>query len=104
MNAAIGQENTREDHRSVADQIYAFYAEGRDLEKLVTIIGEGSLSDQDRRVLNFSKRFENDYVGQGYVNRSIQETLDLSWDLLSTIPSQFLKRIPEEFISKYKKV
>ncbi len=104
MNAAIGKDHTREDHRSVADQIYAFYAEGRDLEKLVTIIGEGSLSDQDRRVLEFAKRFENEYVGQGYVNRSIQETLDLSWELLSTIPSQFLKRIPEEFISKYKKI
>jgi len=104
MNAAIGKDHTREDHRSVADQIYAFYAEGRDLEKLVTIIGEGSLSDQDRRVLEFAKRFENEYVGQGYVNRSIQETLDLSWELLSTIPSQFLKRIPEEFLSKYKKI
>jgi len=103
MNAAIGEGHTREDHRSVADQIYAFYAEGRDLEKLVTIIGEGSLSDQDRRVLDFSKRFENEYVGQGYGNRSIQDTLDSSWELLSTIPSQFLKRIPEEYILKYKK-
>ena len=104
MNAAIGKGHTREDHRSVADQIYAFYAEGRDLEKLVTIIGEGSLSDQDRRVLDFSKEFEKEYVGQGYINRSIQETLDLSWELLSAIPSQYLKRIPEEFISKYKKI
>lgn len=104
MNAAIGEGHTREDHRSVADQIYAFYAEGRDLEKLVTIIGEGSLSEQDRRVLEFSKRIENEYVGQGSINRTIQDTLDLSWNLLSTIPSQFLKRIPEEYILKYKKI
>jgi len=101
MNAAIGEGHTREDHRSVADQIYAFYAEGRDLEKLVTIIGEGSLSEQDRRVLDFAKRFEKEYVGQGHSNRTIQETLDLSWDLLSTIPAQYLKRIPEEYIRRY---
>ncbi len=103
MNAAIGEGHTREDHRAVADQIYAFYAEGRDLEKLVTIIGEGSLSEQDRRVLEFAKRFEKEYVGQGHSNRTIQETLDLSWDLLSTIPAQYLKRIPEEYIRRYLK-
>jgi V/A-type H+/Na+-transporting ATPase subunit B len=103
MNAAIGKGHTREDHRSVADQMYAFYAEGRDLEKLVTIIGEGSLTEQDQRVLNFSKRFEKEYIGQGGANRSIQETLDLSWELLSAIPDQYLKRIPEEMIRKYKR-
>jgi len=103
MNAAIGEGHTREDHRSVADQIYAFYAEGRDLEKLVTIIGEGSLSEQDSRVLEFSKQFEKEYVGQGHSNRSIQETLDLSWDLLSKIPAQYLKRIPEAYIRRYLK-
>lgn len=101
MNAAIGEGHTREDHRSVADQIYAFYAEGRDLEKLVTIIGESSLSEQDRRVLEFSKRFEKEYVGQGHTNRTVQETLDLAWDLLSEIPAQYLKRIPEEYIRRY---
>jgi len=101
MNQSIGKGHTREDHRSVADQIYAFYAEGRDLEKLVTIIGEGSLSEQDRRVLNFSKQFEQTYVGQGQTNRSITDTLDLSWDLLSKIPDQHLKRIPEDYIRKY---
>jgi len=101
MNQAIGKGHTREDHRSVADQIYAFYAEGRDLEKLVTIIGEGSLSEQDQRVIKFSKRFEQEYLGQGQTNRSIIDTLELSWDLLSEIPDQYLKRIPEEHIRKY---
>ncbi len=101
MNQAIGKGHTREDHRSVADQIYAFYAEGRDLEKLVTIIGEGSLSEQDRRVLDFSKQFEQIYVGQGQTNRSITDTLDLSWELLSRIPDQYLKRIPEDYIRKF---
>lgn len=103
MDAAIGHGQTREDHRSVADQIYSFYAEGRDLEKLITIIGESSLSEQDRRVVNFTKRFEQEYVGQGEANRSIQDTLDFSWELLSEIPDQYLKRIPEEYIRKYLK-
>jgi V/A-type H+-transporting ATPase subunit B len=103
MNAAIGTGHTREDHRNLADQIYAFYAEGRDLEKLVTIIGEGSLSEQDRRVLEFAKRFEKEYIGQGHSNRTIQETLDLGWDLLSGMPAQYLKRIPEDYIRRYLK-
>jgi len=103
MNAAIGKGHTREDHRSVADQIYAFYAEGRDLEKLVTIIGEGSLSEQDRRVLNFAKQFEREYINQGNMNRSMLDTLDLSWEMLSSIPPHYLKRIPEGFIRKFKK-
>jgi V/A-type H+-transporting ATPase subunit B len=101
MNVAIGEGKTREDHRSIADQIYAFYAEGRDLEKLVTIIGEGSLSEQDKRVLNFSRKFEKEFIGQGNINRSIQETLDSIWTLLSAFPPNFLKRIPEEYIKKY---
>ncbi|MDP2990202.1 MAG: V-type ATP synthase subunit B, partial [Kiritimatiellota bacterium] len=65
--------------------------------------GEGSLTEQDQRVLNFSKRFEKEYIGQGSANRSIQETLDLSWELLTSIPDQYLKRIPEEMIRKYKR-
>jgi len=101
MNAAIGAGHTRVDHRSVADQMYALYAEGRDLEKLVTIIGEDSLSEQDRRVLAFTRRFETEFVGQGDKNRSFTETLDLCWDLLSSMPAQYLKRIPEEHIHRF---
>jgi V/A-type H+-transporting ATPase subunit B len=103
MKAAIGVGQTREDHQKVADQIYAFYAEGRELEKLVAIIGETSLTEQDRRVLRFAKRFEQEFVNQGNANRSIEETLALAWDLLSDIPKEYLKRIPEKFIDKYYK-
>jgi len=103
MNAAIGKENTREDHRPVADQIYAFYAEGRDLEKLVTIIGEGSLTEHDHKILEFSKRFESEYLNQDKENRTIQETLHLSWEMLSDLPASYLKRIPEKYIRKYRK-
>jgi V/A-type H+-transporting ATPase subunit B len=103
MKEAIGEGHTREDHQSIADQIYSFYAEGRELEKLVAIIGEASLTEQDQRVLNFSKRFEQKFVNQGTENRSIEQTLDLAWDLLSDFPKESLKRIPEIFIEKYYK-
>jgi V/A-type H+-transporting ATPase subunit B len=103
MKEAIGKGHTREDHQTVADQIYSFYAEGRDLEKLVAIIGEASLTEQDQRILNFSKRFEQEFVSQGSANRSIEETLNLAWELLSTFPKEYLKRIPEDYIEKYYK-
>jgi V/A-type H+-transporting ATPase subunit B len=101
MNAGIGPGKTRADHRSVADQLYALYAEGRDLRRLVAIIGEAALSADDRRVLEFARQFETRFIGQGPVDRDIAATLDLAWDLLSTMPSELLKRIPREFIEKY---
>jgi V/A-type H+-transporting ATPase subunit B len=101
MNAGIGAGKTRPDHRSVADQLYALYAEGRDLRRLVAIIGEAALSPADRRILAFAKRFEETFVGQGMANRDIQVTFRLAWELLSTMQVELLKRIPREFIEKY---
>jgi V/A-type H+-transporting ATPase subunit B len=101
MNAGIGEGKTRADHRAVADQLYALYAQGRDLRRLVAIIGEAALSADDRRVLEFADRFETEFIGQGMVNRSIEETLTLAWDLLASLPAQALKRIPQRFIEKY---
>jgi V/A-type H+-transporting ATPase subunit B len=101
MNSGIGDGKTRLDHRSVADQLYALYAEGRDLRRLVAIIGEAALSEGDRRVLVFAKRFEEAFIGQGMVNRDATETLDLAWDLLAPMPVGLLKRIPNNLIEKY---
>jgi V/A-type H+-transporting ATPase subunit B len=103
MNEAIGKDKTRADHRSVADQLYALYAEGRDLRRLVAIIGEAALSTDDRRVLDFAKRFEETFVGQGMSNREIVQTLNEAWKLLSPMPFESLKRIPKEFIEQYHK-
>lgn len=103
MNDGIGKRKTRPDHRSVADQLYALYAEGRDLRRLVAIIGEAALSIEDRRVLDFAKRFEENFIGQGVVNREILETLNKAWELLAPMPAQLLKRIPKEFIDHYHK-
>jgi V/A-type H+-transporting ATPase subunit B len=101
MNAGIGEGKTRTDHRSVADQLYAFYAQSRDLRRLVAIIGEAALSADDRKVLAFAERFEKRFVGQGSVDRVINETLEIAWDLLKPMPTELLKRIPQEFIEMY---
>lgn len=103
MNAAIGAGKTRDDHRSVADQLYALYAEGRDLRQLVAIIGEAALSENDRLILNFATRFEEAFIGQGSVNRDIEKTLDLAWELLSPLPLELLKRIPDAFLERYRR-
>jgi V/A-type H+-transporting ATPase subunit B len=101
MNAGIGESKTRSDHRTVADQLYALYAEGRDLRRLIAIIGEAALSADDRRVLAFAERFEEVFVGQGMADRSIEETLKLAWALLAPMPDELLKRIPQQFIERY---
>jgi V/A-type H+-transporting ATPase subunit B len=103
MNAGIGEGKTRADHRGVADQLYAFYAQGRDLRRLVAIIGEAGLSATDRAYLTFADRFEQEFIGQGNTNRAIEETLALGWELLREFPASELKRIKREHIEKYGK-
>jgi V/A-type H+-transporting ATPase subunit B len=103
MNSGIGEGKTRADHRAVADQLYALYAQGRDLRRLVAIIGESALSADDRRVLDFAKTFEERFVGQGMVDRTALETLSLAWDLLAPMPVELLKRIPREYLERYHK-
>ncbi len=102
MNQGIGIGKTREDHRGVADQLYSSYARGRDLRSLSAIVGEGALTPEDRQFLHFADDFERRFVGQGKnEDRGIEETLDLGWELLSTIPENELKRVKREFIEKY---
>lgn len=101
MNAGIGEGRTRADHRATADQLYALYAEGRDLRRLVAIIGEAALSPEDRRVLDFAQRFEEQFVGQQTADRDIITTLSLVWELLARVPAEWLKRVPQQFIEQY---
>jgi V/A-type H+-transporting ATPase subunit B len=100
MNLGIGEGKTREDHRAVANQLYAAYAEGRGLRKLVAIVGEEALSETDRRYLHFADSFEDRIVGQGEDGRSIEETLSIAWELMSELPVGELKRV-RDFIDKY---
>ncbi len=105
MNQGIGKNQTREDHRSLADQLYATYAQGKDARSLSAIVGEEALSDIDRKYLKIANNFERKFVNQGIdENRSIEETLNIGWDLLSEIPESELKRIKPEFIAKYRNV
>jgi V/A-type H+-transporting ATPase subunit B len=102
MNLGIGKGKTREDHKKVSDQMYAGYAEGNDLRGLVAIVGKDALSERDRLLLEFADLFENRFVRQGYdEDRTIDDTLDLGWDLLSTLPVEQLTRIDRDLINKY---
>ncbi|HEU6446697.1 MAG TPA: hypothetical protein VFL61_16720, partial [Gaiellaceae bacterium] len=104
MNSGIGDGKTREDHRGVADQLYAFLARGRELRRLVSIVGEQALADDDRRMLAFADEFEQRFVGQGNERRSIDATLDLAWDLLASFQAAELKRVKPELIERYRGV
>ncbi|WP_254762168.1 ATP synthase subunit B [Natrinema marinum] len=102
MDDGIGEGLTREDHGDVSDQMYAAYAEGEDLRDLVNIVGREALSERDNKFLDFADRFEEEFVQQGYdTNRSIDETLEIGWDLLSNLPKTELNRIDEELIEEH---
>ena len=98
MNAGIGEGKTRADHRPVADQLYTLYAQGRDLRRLIAVVGEGSLNTTDRRVLAFADEFERRFVHQTG-RRSLDETVELAWELLSVFPETELKRIPPAMLA-----
>ena len=100
----IGKDKTREDHSDLMNQLYAAYARGKDAEELATILGETALTPVDRIFVKFANRFEKEFINQGeYENRTIEETLDIGWKLLSMIPIPELKRVREEYIEKYLK-
>jgi V/A-type H+-transporting ATPase subunit B len=102
MNLGIGKGHTRDDHKKVSDQMYAGYAEGNDLRGLVAIVGKDALSERDRLLLEFADIFENRFVRQGYdEDRTIEDTLTLGWELLSTLPVEQLTRIDRDLINKY---
>jgi len=101
MNLGIGPEKTREDHRNVADQLYASYAYGRDLRRLVAIVGEEALTELDKKYLAFADEFERKFISQGDEDRGIGQTLDIGWDLMSGLPEGELKRIKLDYIKKY---
>jgi V/A-type H+-transporting ATPase subunit B len=102
MNEGIGEGRTRGDHLGVSDQCYSAYAEGRDVRSLVAVVGEEALSERDRLRLKFADIFEERFVTQGAEeNRTIEQTLNLGWELLSTLPEGDLKRIDEKYVTQY---
>ena len=98
----IGKGKTREDHADTMNQLFAAYSRGKDAKELAVILGDAALSDVDKLYAKFSDAFEEKYISQGfYTNRSIEETLDLGWELLSILPRSELKRIKDVYLDKY---
>ena len=104
MKDGIGAGYTREDHNTLANQLFSSYAKVQDAKSLASVIGEDELSAADKRLLKFGRDFEARFITQSpYENRSIEETLNLGWDLLSQLPREDLDRVDDETIAKYYK-
>lgn len=100
----IGKNKTREDHADTMNQLFAAYASGKQAKELSAILGEAALTETDRKFAKFADEFESRYINQSFTkNRSITETLELGWELLSLLPVEELKRIRKEYIEKYLK-
>jgi len=97
-----GEGKTRKDHAPTMNQLFAAYAKGKQAKELAVILGESALSKTDKLYVQFTKRFEEEYISQGfYTNRTIEETLALGWELLSILPVTELKRIKSEMIDEF---
>ena len=101
MNSGIGENKTREDHSGVSDQLYASYAQAKELRELVAVVGEGSLSESDRKYLEFADEFEKQFINQPQENRDITKTLDIGWQLMKLLPKNELKKVKKEQIQRY---
>ena len=102
MSDGIGKQRTRADHQNLSNQLYAFYAQAKRVERLASIIGEEDLSARDRLFLKFSNEFEGRFINQSpYENRTIFETLDLGWELVMILPTRDLTRVKPEEIQKH---
>ena len=104
MKDGIGEGMTREDHKDAASQLFACYSKVKELRELASVSGEEELSDLDKQYLEFGKEFELRFLKQGEMdNRSIEETLDISWELFDLLPGTELYRIDQKHINKYLK-
>ncbi len=101
MNNGIGKGKTRPDHKNIADQLQSAYANGLDLRRLVAITGEDALSENDKLYLKFADDFEKHFINQGSEDRGIEESLDIAWAILSTLPKSELTRLSRDQIDKY---
>ena len=98
----IGEEKTRGDHSNVMNQLFASYARGKESKELATILGEAALTEEDKKYVKFSDKFEEIFVQQGEdENRAIEKSLGIGWEALAMLPVNELKRIKDEYIEKY---
>ena len=104
MKDGIGKGYTREDHSALANQLFASYAKLQDAKALASVIGEEELSDDDKKLMVFGREFEQRFINQGYnENRTMEETLDLGWELLSMLPKEMLDRVDEKTLEEHYK-
>ena len=104
MKDGFGEGATREDHQTLANQLLATYAKVQDAKALASVIGEDELSKEDKLLLNFGNEFEKRFINQSFTeNRSINETLDLGWELLSALPRNMLDRVDDKTIEQHYK-
>ncbi len=102
MKDGIGEGYTRADHQALANQLFASYARVQDARSLASVIGEEELSPVDKKYIAFGKLFEQHFVSQGYhENRTIEQSLDLGWKLLSTLPRNELDRVDDTLLDQY---
>ena len=102
MKSAIGEGMTRVDHNAVSNQLYANYAQGKDVEAMKAVVGEEALGEEDKAFLKFTNDFENKFLSQGpYESRDIFDSLDLAWELLRRFPKDQLKKIPDKIAAKF---
>ena len=102
MKDGIGEGYTRGDHQDIANQLFACYAHVQDVKSLTSVIGEDELSPLDKQYLSFGKLFEQHFLNQGFdTNRSIEETLDLGWDLVSVLPKEALDRLDNKLLDEH---
>ncbi len=98
----IGKGKTREDHADTMNQLFAAYARGKEAKELAVILGDAALTDIDKLYAKFADAFEKEYVSQGFEeDRTIEQTLEIGWKLLSILPRSELKRIRDEYLDKY---
>lgn len=102
VDKKTGEIRTRKDHPDVLNQLYAAYARGKEARELAVILGEAALTDIDKKFLNFAEEFERTFISQGdHENRTIEQTLDIGWDLMAQLPEAELKRIRPEYIEEF---
>lgn len=101
-NKGIGKNKTREDHPDSMNQLFAAYAQGKEAKELSAILGDAALTPVDRKYAEFAEAFEERYVNQGFnENRTIEETLEIGWELLTILPRSEMKRISDKYLEQY---
>ncbi|MFR7765617.1 MAG: V-type ATP synthase subunit B, partial [Anaerococcus obesiensis] len=102
MKDGIGEGFTRSDHDDLMNQLYESYSKVQEIRNISQIVGEDDLSDLDKKYLDFGKNFENRFLSQdSYENRSLEDSLDLGWDILKILPIEEIHRVSKENKEKY---